>query len=360
MQKTFSKLVLVIFLLLKAQHSLLAQDICDENGIWNDKIKLLKIYTENDYWGWREATDRYFTNGIKIEYSFLPKKNFLRNIFLKLPPTTTRNVNYSSSLGMNMYTPENLNTTIVDRSDRPYAGWAYLAVKSISSEFITGERFTSEYSIGVIGPAAQQEPVQKWVHKITHATDPRGWDNQIKNDVALNANFTYEKQLLYPLPHFQLMGVIEGNLGTVTNYMGLGTVFRLGRFNDYFTNEYGFGVTKRKFNVITNTCKDRIKKTFYNESLRRNFSLFLHIKPVLRIMLDNSLLQGGLISFRNSPYVLKADRVTRLYANAEYGVTLQVWRIGLSYNQLFRTKEFDTGHESHWGSISLQIRFTRL
>jgi hypothetical protein len=64
-----------------------------------------------------------------------------------------------------MYTPEDLSRQEIIIGDRPYAGLAMLALSGVSNDFATGQRITTEYGIGVMGPAARQEQVQTEFHQ---------------------------------------------------------------------------------------------------------------------------------------------------------------------------------------------------
>ena len=58
------------------------------NVVCNDKLHYFRLYSENDFWKLRGTTDRYFTNGIKVEYFFLPpgtRKGLLDRVFPNLP-----------------------------------------------------------------------------------------------------------------------------------------------------------------------------------------------------------------------------------------------------------------------------------
>ena len=336
---------------------------CDE--VCNDKSQYIRIYSENDFWKLRGTTDRYFTNGIKIDYFFLPpgtKAGLLDYIFFNLPfkrngkPNATRNNNFAISFGMNQYTPADLSNPGVDSSDRPYAGWMFGAIKCISNDFGTAERLSTEYSFGVIGPSAHQKYVQTKWHDIFDFEEPGGWDNQIQNDFALNVNVVYEKGVVNPIGNMEWIANIEANVGTVTNYFGIGSTFRLGIFNDYFLNEFGLRQGENKIKRYKECTDKKNRTTFYEKNLDRKFQFYTFIKPSFRAIVDNSLLQGGIWSYKRSPYILTADRIKRFYANAEFGLCLIYKGIGLTFSQLFRTAEFEGAKISHWGAITLTIK----
>lgn len=77
-----------------------------------------------------------------------------------------------------------------------------------------------------------------------------GWHNQLKDDLALNMKVDYEKLIAMPNKNAEIIGLVEANFGTVTNFMGLGSTVRIGAFNDYFINELGLRIDTAKIYFI--------------------------------------------------------------------------------------------------------------
>lgn len=355
--------------LLAAVHSLMSQDLPVQNistrsteGPMIDRSKYIKFTWANDALTTRGITDRYFTNGNTLEYYYVPRRpERYQKIFFRLPDNSpTRNNNFAISLTSNMYTPKDISNAEVDSTDRPYAGWLSFSVKCISNEFATSERLTTEYSIGIMGPHAYQKEIQTWFHELIDSQKPMGWHNQISDDIAVNMRVDYEKGLLRPLRNLEVIGLIEANFGSITNYMGIGSTIRIGSFNDYFINELGLRtITKSDsskllaYKAQTNGFKTR--KTF-EENLIRNTQFFLFVRWSGRAVIDNALLQGGLINWDKCPYVLKSDQIDRFYFNAEFGLNITYRGVGVVLSQLFRTSEFSGAFETRWGAITVVFR----
>jgi lipid A 3-O-deacylase len=287
----------------------------------------IRLKVENDMLTPRVKTDRYFTSGLKLDYIFMKNpqgKPVLSNIFIR---TKNGDHHLGVTFASNMYTPDDKTGQIV-KGDRPFAGWAYAGIVGISNEASTGTRFTSEYSIGAIGPVTQQKYMQRQMHKIISRPEVKGWENQIANDIALNLSFTGEKRLMKPSDNVDLMGIVETNVGTVSNYMGVGSMIRIGWFDDYFKNIYQL---------------DKYKK----------WQLFAYAKPSARIVADNSLLQGGIINFAKSKYTIPQDDLKRFYAEMEFGYGLSYRNFNFTYSLNMRTPEFKDAKNMYWGAVNL-------
>lgn len=341
---------------------------CDTNGhemarryaLTRDNSTYLRFVGENDFFKLREGTDRYFTNGERMDVFFASRyEPFLEKVFPTFCESPWRTNEYGASIGLNMYTPTDITQPIPDSTDRPYAGWAYLAVRSISTDLFHKRRLICDYSFGVIGPAAQQEAVQKWVHKAIDSPDPKGWDRQIRNDVAVNVGITYESELFHPVRQLQIIGSLEGSVGTVTNYLGIGGTFRFGTMNDHFVQEFGLRDVDSAYGATFDSLMIGSPHYVFQQNTRRRFQLFFFIKPYARAVLDNSLLEGGWSSWSNSPHIVPADRIERFVVGAEYGVQVVTGGIGIAYTQSFRSPEFEGARYSHWGGIALTVRLSK-
>ncbi len=264
----------------------------------------------------------------------------------------TRANNFAAFAGMEMYTPIDIKASNIQVNDRPYAGLMYAGIKCISNDFNTARRLTTAYYLGVLGESAKQKQVQKGIHDRLNYTDPKGWDNQIRNDLALNIKIDFEQLIAAPTSRLELIGLSEINLGSVSNFGGLGTLFRIGRLTDYFYNESG--ITNGRRTRRCRQCSDRTN--YFSNNLSRNFQLYVFFKTSFRVVMDNSLLEGGWFSHDSSPHTITSDKVKRFYGNAEAGATINYKGFALTFSQLFRTPEFDDAFTTRWGSITLTVR----
>lgn len=292
----------------------------------------MRLDIENDMLIPRQKTDRYFTSGLKLDYLFLknpPEKLWFSKIFPRLKNGDNF---YGLTAASNMYTPANMTETII-QGDRPYAGWAYIGFTNVSNDVNTATRFSTEYTLGAIGPIVRQELIQcKW-HEIIGRPIPKGWKNQIANDIALNLSFTGEKRFFRPAEYVDIIGTLEANVGTVMNYMGFGGMVRVGWFDDYFQD---IMQVKGKTN---------------------KWQAYVYMRPLVRIIADNALLEGGIFTYFKSPYTIPRDDISRYYMNTEFGYSLSFRNMNMTYSQSVRTPEFRGAKNMFWGATTFSFGF---
>jgi lipid A 3-O-deacylase len=292
----------------------------------------MRMDIENDMLVARQKTDRYFTSGLILDYLFL--KNPSEKLwFSKIFPRLKGGDNfYGVTASINMYTPVNMSETMIP-GDRPYAGWAYIGMTNVSNDAATGTRFSTVYSLGAIGPVVKQDILQSKWHQIIDRPIPQGWKNQIANDIALNLGFVGEKRLLKPAENVDVIGILETNVGTVTNYMGFGGMVRVGWFDDYF---HDIMQVKGK---------------------NHKWQAFVFARPLMRIVADNALLEGGIFTYSKSPYTISRDDLNRYYMNTEFGYSLSYRNMNLTYSQSVRTPEFKGAKNMFWGATTFSFGF---
>lgn len=338
--------------------------------------RFIKLDFENDLLQLRKSDERdgNFTNGVRLELmGNFWKRLPTRFLLLEFPKDDTDGKDrfddlYSFSVGQEMYTPSNITVSTIQRQDRPYAGWLYVSSGLTTVDVVRARKLTSSVSIGVIGPASLAAETQSTIHRWVNAHPPEGWGNQVQNALGLSYAVRYEARP-FPQLHrsFDLISLVEGHAGTITNYAGGGFTLRIGQFNNYFQNAVGLYHPQAYTNTNNNRrLYSRVKerqelknkpskaiRTRVDSSSNRKFQMYFFIRPVARIMLDNSFLQGGWRFRRDNPYTLYAEDITHFYVNVEYGGVIAIGQCQLAYTQSFRTKEFQFGYQQQWGHISL-------
>jgi lipid A 3-O-deacylase len=299
---------------------------------------IYKLDVQNDMLVPREKTDRYFSSGLRLDYTFArnsEKKAWYSQIFPKLKSSDNY---YGMMVLANMYTPASRSAEMV-KGDRPYAGLLYAGLTNISTSEADQTRFQTEYGVGVIGPAAQQEYFQKTWHKVIDRPQPLGWENQIVNDLALNVNFQIEKRAIRLVKQLDVTALVEANVGTITNYFGAGGMVRIGWFDDYFKNPTA------------------IRKIAKGDKTTACWQAFAFFKPIVRFVADNSLLQGGAFTDGKSPNTISKDDMSYSYFNGEMGYCIAYRNINMTYSQLFRTAEFRNAKNMQWGCFTFSVGF---
>ena len=139
-------------------------------------------------------------------------------------------------VGQSMFTPRDLTISELQVDDRPYGGWVYggfrLSGLSVRGEapwfFQEAADFESlEISVGVIGPWANAGAVQKQFHKWINSGIPQGWQNQLPNEVVVDAHYfrSYPLRLVssqYDWASFDIEPFYNLRAGTVHLYGGAG------------------------------------------------------------------------------------------------------------------------------------------
>ena len=297
----------------------------------------LRVYLDNDFLNFRGAgTDRYYTNGVRIDYFFSKKQKakFPSSILINI--SKDNNNVYGWGLAQFMFTPRHIDVIEIQYEDRPYAGALYV-IHSLQS--INGEKkikITTELFLGVIGPLSLAKESQTWIHGMIDYTKPQGWDNQIPNDIILNYNLNIEKQLLYPSKNILLVGFVETFSGTLYNAAGVGFMLRIGKFNNYFENA----------SISQQTSKNK-------------FQIYVFMRPTARVVLSNALLQGGLIhqiSGQTNFYYLDKDEIERLNVLYDVGINFELPKFSISFSQKLRTAEYKGQYVQEVGNITMRVK----
>ncbi len=187
--------------------------------------------------------DRGYTNGVRFSYltaaaedrekssSTLAQRG--RDAMSFLPGIGLADDQHALTFSVRqlMITPADITTPELQPDDIPYAG--HLSVSSTlwswNADKITG--FGAH--LGVIGPESGAEATQKWVHKLTGSTKPRGWDNQLGTDVVGGIQAAHGRKVL----HTGSPGAIEQQVSVVGSALlssfrttaKTGLIWRLGR-----------------------------------------------------------------------------------------------------------------------------------
>ncbi|NOT93601.1 lipid A deacylase LpxR family protein [Ferruginibacter sp.] len=321
MIKSFSKIVLTILLICCACTTN-AQLINNSSTFRNiNRNSYFRFHYDNDYF---TKTDEYYTQGITFEYVHPSiKKIPLAKLLLK-PFTTTPQ--YGLTFNLFGYTPTSIASDSILYGDRPFNANISFKTFLIQVDEVRKQQVSTALSIGVMGKAALGYDFQYNIHRWLKNPLPHGWQHQIKNDIILNYQINYEKQLFAAGNHFLLNTTAEARAGTLNDKLSGGFNFMAGRFN------------KRFMPVIK---KAKAEYYLYGQS-RVHFIGY------------DATMQGGLFN-RKSPYTIAANDITRVTFQADAGVIVNFKKLYLSYTQSLLTKEFRTGKYHRWGGISVGV-----
>ncbi|MFM2269123.1 MAG: hypothetical protein RL757_2564 [Bacteroidota bacterium] len=289
------------------------------------------LMLQNDMLVLHQKTDRYFSSGIDLQYHWRDNESRWLRFF---PTIDDKNNFLGIKIYSDVYTPSNILDPL-PQNDRPYAGVILASLQNISTQIEKRIRMSSEYAIGAMGPITKQQELQTLWHKIIKRPAPMGWGRQIKNDVLIEGFFQVEKQLFSVENRIELIGNVNADVGTLGNNFGGGATFRIGWLDQYFEHPF-------KINDVLN---------------HKKLHVYLFFKPNVRLVIDNSLLQGGIINGESSPVTVSKDDLKRLYFDAQYGYSLAISRFALTYSQQFRTAEFRNAKTMFWGNLNLTMGF---
>ncbi len=322
-----------LFLLMIYTPAMAAEDrrAKDDKGIFN-------VVLENDKFA---GEDRDYTNGIR--FSWLSSEEnmpaWTRSIASVLPLASDGHKRISVAAGQSMFAPQDLSRRDLVVGDHPYAGWLYGSVGIVSD---TGKTLDNVMlTLGVVGPYSLAEPTQKFVHRIMNSPQPKGWNNQLKNELGVVLTYERKWRSIFAISPLGLSADITPhagvNLGNVNTDATLGATFRLGYDLpvDYGPPRIRPSLAGSDFFIPTQELGGYLFTTLGARAVARN------------IFLDGN-------TFRDSASVDKKNFVGALQVGAvvTYGETR------LSYTQIFMTKEYKTQKNAAvFGAITLSHRF---
>lgn len=192
-----------------------------------EKGHFVSIISENDIYA-PKAQDRHYSNGLRIAVGATPANHSWLRIPGKLF-SINNNSQHEFSLGHNIYTPEFYLATQLQANDRPYAGWLY--GEWLTTQHRPGLEKSLALNIGVVGPWALGEEIQKLNHSIIDDPKPRGWSHQLRNEPALLLR--YRQSWFTPISQgdslsTDLVTRAGINLGNVFTDAAAGLALRLG------------------------------------------------------------------------------------------------------------------------------------
>jgi len=294
------------------------------------------VYWENDVFA---RTDQDYTNGLRFTWSTpyhldpdasrLPE--WSRPWLKRLPggdPGEARAV--SLSFGQSIYTPVDIKESEPNPSDRPYGGYSYLAASFHNRSRNT--KTTWEFQAGIVGPLSFAEEFQNVTHDLVGSSRAAGWDNQLKNEPALEV--ICERHWL--LAHaddelglsFDVIPHLGGRLGNVSTYLNLGGELRWG-----WQLPHNFGTCPIRPGCDSNSA--------FNEAAPRPFRPGLsswHLFAAMdgRAVFHDIFLDGN--TFADSQHVKREIIVADFMSGiaVQYGVTR------VTYSYVLRTREFES------------------
>jgi len=310
------------------------QSANDEPGFWS-------IQLENDLWG--SSDDRFYTNGWEFSYvSPNPPPKLLQQITDWLPfYDKGETVYYGYNIGQKIFTPEDTTKVSLIINDRPYAGWLYY-------ETIIGHRYMDRgdrelmnglfLTLGVVGPAPLAEESQKLIHEIVNSPDPKGWDNQLDNELGLNATFLQKWRRIHNFDERWQSEVSLHTgltLGNVYSYASAGIMMRWGT---HLKDDIGPPTISPGFPGFP----------AFNSNRQDNWYFFIGFET--RAVARNIFLDGNTDGDSHS-----VDK-KNLIGDLPLGIAFHFNDMRVSFSQMYRSKEFEGQSEpTRYGAINFTV-----
>ncbi len=313
--------IALVFIFLSCACGLSAQRISNTAVYRNiNSPKYFRLHYENDYFS---TSDLYYTQGINLEYVNPAIENFFTSKVLI--HSAEKEMKFGMSLEQEGYTPTSISHSEILKGDRPFAAALFLKTFSAANDAARKERISSSFSVGWIGSATGGEQIQEALHRLIHYILPKGWDNQIANDLVLNYELEYQRGIFSTDNYFLIMGRAGARAGTFNTKVWAGTIIMVGYFDDPFVN---FSHQDKKFQV------------------------YLYAEPVLNVVGHDATLQGGLLN-RSSPYIISSSDINRIVFQGNTGIVFRINTVQLEYFQTYLGREFKTGEDHVWGGIRI-------
>jgi hypothetical protein len=298
------------------------------------------IQLENDLFG--SGGDQLYSHGTEVAYFSLRPPGWMTRLGEGLPFFRTGDVSaVQYAVGQKIFTPRDTDSRALVSNDRPYAGWLYGNV-TLSSRYVDDADLQVGnllgVTVGIVGPSAHADDVQREFHELIGSDKPNGWDNQLGDELGIVLTYTRRWQYFHKLPgglEFETAPHLVGALGNIYTYAGSGVMLRLGKGlrNDIGPPNIGPG-----FPGIP----------YLRPSREANWYLFAGIEG--RAVARNIFLDGN--TFRESHSVDKEP----LVADLQFGFAFHIDNVRLAISNVWRSREF-AGQPEHvrFGAINISF-----
>lgn len=302
-------------------------------------LRDLTLYWENDGTlpNIIDDTDRYYTNAVKIELSIDP--NLPEPLQDRLTPDSWSDTRFGLGLAIEqrIYTPEDLQRQNPPAREHPYAGYLALSLTLQRAEQHTHDAL--ELELGIVGPAAASETIQKWIHNtFPDEIFPLGWDTQLSNEPTINLNYTRtwrtDKADLGGL-HLDLLPQLGADLGTV----------RIAA-RSRMTARFGYNLPDNFGPPSILTQNDHTIDRARALPEDKPFSLYLYTSLAIDYIARDIFIDGN--AFASS----RSAKREPLLATFSIGLAAQYKSFYLGWTQHIQTERFELQpNNQHYGSI---------
>ncbi len=282
------------------------------------------------------GSDQAYTNGLKFSYIYaqgqIPKwaTPILDRLHILDDKAKWAKINFGLSLGQQIFTPSDTQTTSLMLDDRPYTACLYLGF-AISLKEKQVEHFI-EIDLGIIGPGALGEQVQNGFHRIIGISEANGWKNGPKNEPTLQAFYQKRYKIVFN-KIFDFVPYYGVGLGHVLIGGHSGGMIRLGGPN--LPDDFG---------ASRPSASDGNSFILASSSTDSKFSYYFFIGARGNYVNRNIFLDGN--TYRQSHSVKKNPFVFE----TEFGFGLHFHSLTWVWRLVTKSPEFNQRKE--WGSFA--------
>lgn len=321
-------MIRVVLILLLTQRLFSQQN--DSVLLFQKTENYLRLQYDNDFFS---ATDRYYTQGIKLDviHPIIKHSPFTYTLF-SLKQASKKY--YGLQFHQDCFTPLSIRYDTLNYLERPYAATFFVSHTINSLNELNKTALQTQLDLGVIGPCAKCEDEQKAIHRALLNIQPLGWENQLQTDYIINYRIKFEKGL-YSKKNREINAQTLLRAGTLYTDISAGITARMGFFSPYFSN-------------LGMDIKQNYRK--------RNFQFYGILRGNAKAVGYNATLQGGVFN-NNDVYNINQNRITRLVFDGMAGIVLTYKKISLEYSKYYITKEFKEGLDHGWGRCLISVSF---
>ncbi len=290
----------------------------------------IRIQYDNDFFS---ATDRYYTQGIQLDFTHpIVKYSPFTYTLFSLKKTSKKY--YGIQFHQDCFTPLSIRYDTLNYRERPYAATFFIShtLNSLNKE--KKMAIQTQVDLGIIGPCAKCEDEQKAIHRALLNIQPLGWGNQLQTDYIINYRIKVEKGL-YSKKNREINAQTQLRVGTLYTDINAGITARMGFFSPYFSN-LGMDI-----------------KGIHR---KRNFQFYGILRGNAKAVGYNATLQGGVFN-NNNRYEINTNRITRFVFDGMAGIVLTYKKISLEYDKFYLSKEFTEGLDHGWGRCLISVSF---
>ncbi|MDY7231410.1 lipid A deacylase LpxR family protein [Hyalangium rubrum] len=303
------------------------------------------LHLENDV---LVQSDRYYSNGIRLEHH--GEYDACRELALALgfPDSVDHRYPCGGSLAQNMYTPSRIvpnegELPWPDPNDRPYGGWLHGGLLfqhlAVDEEPTDSSRLTLQATVGVIGPPAGAGVVQREWHGALNnifghvvARIPVGWEAQLPTEPAFHVSALREQPLLWSR-YVDATWSAGAMVGTVFTNASLGGTVRAG----LLARPFGLAPimpSVRKAKRAREEAEGKAPEVSSTPDVpERTFEAYLFARGQVRWVARNLFLDGTFfrksISVRKTPFV----------GDTDFGFALRGSKFEFDLSFVFRSQE---------------------